>query len=111
MDVSEICYEVFSELALPNTRVIRVFHGWRALCAGAEDQLIIIDDYRRRRALVFSYGTPADRDSDVEILLRIPEDGDGPAGQLARLRVPPPAKAGSAAAPWPDESALQGALE
>ena len=104
MDVREVTYTELTELPGGNFRLFRTFRDWRAFDGGKEDYLIIIDDFRRRRAIVFSYESRRDRDADVELLRSIPDDGREPPGVTAMLRPDPPSRAGSTGQPFPPES-------
>ena len=105
MDVSEIPYEAFAAGQIPRLKLVRAVPHWRAFSGGAQEYLIVIDDYPKRRAVVFKYATRTDRDADVELILRLPNDGEAAAGIPAWLNPHPPSRSAAEANPLPTESA------
>jgi hypothetical protein len=94
MDVREMRY-CDLEIVRPLLNVtLREFVAWRAYTDDYDAFRIIVDDFKNRKAIVFTYEKSADRDADAELILQMPDEGDGPAAVPAWLipRHPRPAE-------------------
>ena len=105
MDVCEFSYDDL-EIVRPLLQVtLREFISWRAYTDDYDACRIIIDDFKNRKAIVFTYEKRADRDADANLILRLPDDGDGPAAVPAWLIPRPPRPVESCEEPIPVRSA------
>ena len=105
MTVVELPYSWF-EARISSLDLIREFSSWRAYFGLVHAaHLIVIDDFPRRRAIVFKYESRTDRNADVELVRRLREDGGDAASAPAWLIPIPPFRSASAANPLPEDSA------
>jgi hypothetical protein len=105
MGVSELPYESLHADGLAELTPIRAFESWRAYSSDHSLPKIVIDDFPHRRAIVFAFGSRADRDADVDLLLRLGDNGGASSAVPAWLNPPPPVVSGAKAEPMPTDSA------
>lgn len=105
VDVREIRYDDLEVVRPLLHMMLREFTSWRAYVDDYDTFGIVIDDFRNRKAIVFTYEQRADRDADAELILHLPDDNDDAAGVPAWLNPHGPLPAMSYEAPLPADSA------
>ena len=106
MEALEQDYEDYRQSRLSARTFVRTLGPWRVETAAEGDTLLllIVND-AERVVLRFVYDSLFERSRDVEMLKRVPPDGETQAGVAARLRRPPSAPAASNAKPMPGPDA------
>lgn len=108
MEALEQDYEDYLQSHRHSRTFIRTLGPWHVETAAEGDTLLllIVND-AERAVLRFVYDSLFERSRDVEMLKRIPPDGETQAGVAARLRRPPPALTSSNAKPMPGPDASE----
>lgn len=102
MRITEKGYDEFVDDHFPNMAEVRLWNDCKIWTAGNEEYLLVLFDRVNRRVTVFDYDTPAERQEDIELVLRLQDDGgDNGAGIPAILSPVPPGRFSSNAEPLP----------
>ena len=82
--------------------LVRAWADCKIWSAGVEEALLVLVDNGNTRAALFEYGTPAEREKDIQLVLHLP-DGEGGAGAGVPASISPiqPSRSARNAQPLP----------
>ena len=102
MRVSKKGYDDLVEDHFANMIPVRSGNECKVWTAGTEECLLIFYDSGSQQVTVFDYDTPAEREEDIELVLRLRgDDGSAGAGVPAVLGPAPPGRSAANAEPLP----------
>ncbi len=93
--MTEPDYDEFAEDHYPNMHLVRAWSDCKLWSAGIERLLLVLVDDVNRQIAVFEYDIVARRESDIQQIIHLrDEGGEGGAGVPATIRPDPPGRTG-----------------